>query len=62
MFCQQTKPRAGIAKILSDGEKLFVMTLSKNKLFLTTLSTFICDYITQKQIIPDDRKNGRFPN
>ena len=32
MFCQQTKPRAGVAKISSDGEKLFVTTMSKAQL------------------------------
>jgi hypothetical protein len=26
MFCQQAKPRGGVAKILSDGEELFVTT------------------------------------
>ena len=26
MFCQQAKPRAGVAKISSGGEKLFVTT------------------------------------
>ncbi len=26
MFCQQTKPRAGVAKIPSDDEELFVTT------------------------------------
>jgi len=24
MFCQQAKPRAGVAKFLSDGEEIFV--------------------------------------
>jgi len=27
MFYQQAKPRAGVAKILSGGEKLFVTTI-----------------------------------
>jgi len=27
MFCQQAKPRAGVAKTLSDGEELFVTKL-----------------------------------
>jgi hypothetical protein len=33
MFCQQAKPRAGVAKMLSDGEALFVTkSLPRNKI------------------------------